>query len=163
MTAVVETSMQQPPIPVSSWARRITDWETRNAGKLWQCRLIGEHHGAEVVQYVQAHWFGHWVWHYSTLFVTRRGPACPAWCRTHTYTRPELPDLTPTVSHERVILSGSMWVTLSQIQTLPHGIVFEPSIHCSSQAMADLTVEDARNLVRAIEYALDRIEEGVQA
>ena len=50
----VDESVHQPPVPVSSWAARITDWETRNAGKLWQCRLIGEHHGAEVVQYVQA-------------------------------------------------------------------------------------------------------------
>jgi hypothetical protein len=84
MTAVAETSTLQPPALTSTWARRITDWETRNDGKLWQCRLIGQHHGAEVVQHVQAHWFsGGWRWHYSTLYVDRRGPSCPPWCSKH--------------------------------------------------------------------------------
>lgn len=156
-TTITQPSTTTTPA-LPDWVTETTEWQESSWGKLHR-NHTGEHHGATV----QLTEYPDEPLDADRVAVIKRGPACPAWCRTHTYTRPELPDLTPTVSHERVILSGSMWVTLSQIQTLPHGIVFEPSIHCSSQAMADLTVEDARNLVRAIEYALDRIEEGGQA
>ena len=84
MTAVVETSMQQPPVPMSSWASEISEWEASESGKSWLCQLIGQHHGARCRQYVTARWFAErWVVRCSSLFVIERGPSCPPWCSEH--------------------------------------------------------------------------------
>ena len=158
MTAVAETN-HLPAVPVSSWVARITDWETRNDGKLWQCRLIGEHHGAEVVQYVQAHWFGHWVWHYSTLFVTRRGPSCPAWCSEHANTIPDSEELQDEcIQHAHHITVGPATVDLDALEDPTTGQFTEASI-TTPDRLGPVDAATARQVAEALMQAADLLED----
>jgi len=138
-TTITSSTSHFPPVPVSSWAARITDWETRNAGKLWQCRFIGEHHGAEVVQYVTAHWFDDgWRWRYSTLYVDRRGPSCPVWCSEHANTIPDSEELVAEfVYHAHRISVGDAAVDLAAIEDVETGEFAEVSMTLPDSAPMD--------------------------
>ncbi len=148
-TQAVET--HQPPVPVSSWATRITDWETRNDGKLWQCRLIGEHHAAEVIQHIRVHWFdGGWVWHYSTLYVTRRGPSCPAWCSEHANTIPDSEELQyECIQHAHHVTVGPATVDLDAVEDPTTGQFSE---------VCPVTAATARQVAEALMQAADLLD-----
>nr|WP_300144197.1 hypothetical protein [Propionicimonas sp.] len=157
-TQAVET--HQPPVPVSSWATRITDWETRNDGKLWQCRLIGEHHAAEVIQHIRVHWFdGGWVWHYSTLYVTRRGPSCPAWCSEHANTIPDSEELQyECIQHAHHVTVGPATVDLDAVEDPTTGQFSEVSI-TTPDRLAPMDAATARQVAAALTWAADLLEQ----
>ncbi|MEA5118476.1 MAG: hypothetical protein VB036_12790 [Propionicimonas sp.] len=156
-TTITSSTSHFPPVPVSSWATRVTDWETRNAGKLWQCRFIGEHHGAEVVQYVTAHWFGHWVWHYSTLYVDRRGPSCPVWCSEHANTIPDSEELQDEcIQHAHRVSVGDAAVDLAAIEDAETGEFVEVSVSLPDSGPMDAAT--ARQVAAALTQAVSLLD-----
>ncbi|MEA5053325.1 MAG: hypothetical protein VB093_07780, partial [Propionicimonas sp.] len=117
------------------------------------------HHGAEVVQYVMAHWFaGGWVWSYSDLYVDRRGPSCPSWCSKHINAIPDSEELQDEyVQHAHYVTVGSATVDLDAVEDPTTGQFSEVSI-TTPDRLAPMDAATARQVAAALTWAADLLD-----